>query len=192
MNTNIPLGLKIRALYLLFRAFRRFCQYLSFLGLKSKMSWAEFSLAVKILVRSMSRDNPDVILGIGIGGSITGATIAGNLGKPFLSFDREVEWNGSRDVSLLPPDFNEIWASEYLSGKKVLIVSAEIVSGQTITSSIDLINKYNPKEIFSCCIDFNPLTGNKAPNYYYTESKDIIQKPWRILSTYPNPDDNAR
>ena len=78
---------------------------------------------------------------------------------------------------------------ELFGGERILITGGTGYLGRTLAQEIV---KYNPKEIFTCCIDFNPLTRNKAPNYYYTESKDIIQKPWRILSTYPNPDYNTR
>ena len=41
------------------------------------------------------------------------------------------------------------------------------------------------------CIDWNPLATIR-PDYYYMTSDPAIQKPWRVLSTYSNPDDTSR
>ena len=192
MVTNIPPGIWIRILILCYKARNRISAFLGFLGMKTKLSWSEYDLSIKILAFPLSRFNPDIVVGVGVGGSILAATLAGNLGKPFLATDRDVDWDNERNVNLVDASITDE-RTQLLVHKKVLLTSAEIISGKTTKKLKEYVQQFNPKEIKVACIDYNPTAASEiTPDHCYLTSSRIIQKPWRILETYPGSDDNQR
>jgi len=135
---ELPPGLIVRLLWLLYRLIRTVKTFLSPFGIKPNLSWNEFNLAVKILVHRSSRFNPDIIVGVGVGGAITAATLAGNMNKRFISFDREVKWNSTREVTIFDDSISKN-RKENISGKKILLISAEIISGQSTKNVLNYL-----------------------------------------------------
>ena len=192
MLSNIPPGIWIRTLILCYKAKKFISVFLGFLGIKTKLSWFEYDLSIKILCFPLSRFNPDIVVGVGVGGSILAATIAGNLNKTFIAIDREVNWNNKRNVTLVDDPITDE-RKKLFANKKVILTSAEIISGKTTRKIKEYIEQFNPQEIKVACIDYNPIAASEiTPDYYYLTTSKIIQKPWRILKTYICPDDNQR
>ena len=192
MFCNIPLGIWIRILIICYKAKRFIRTFIGFLGITQKLSWTEYDLSIKILCFPVSRFNPDIIVGIGIGGSILGATIAGNINKRFIAIDREVNWDNKRNIDLVDASVTSE-RQNLFNNKKVLLASAEIISGMTTGEVKKYIQKFNPKEIKIACIDYNPISASEiTPDYYYLTTNKIIEKPWRILKSYSGGDDIQR
>lgn len=191
MFSNIPTGLWIRILILLYKAKNYIRIFLRFLGLTLKLSWSEFNLSIKIICFPVSRFNPDIVVGIGVGGTILGATIAGNLNKKFIAIDREANWNNERSVNLIDNSITEE-RIELMKSKRILLTSAEIVTGMTTKMAEEYVKKFNPTEIKIACIDYNPISSVITPDYYYLTTHEIIQKPWRLLKSYNSSEDNQR
>jgi hypoxanthine phosphoribosyltransferase len=191
--TDIPAGTWFRLLWISYKYIRKARSVLSvFIGTKPSLSWDEYDFAIKVIAFRSSRFNPDIVIGIGIGGTIAGATLAGNMNKKFFSIDREVEWNDFRQVKILDA-FATPKRKQLFVGKRVLIVSAEIISGQSTKAVYDYIMSMNPANIKTACIDFHQNSATYlTPDFYYIATKDIIQKPWRLLPGYTCPDDNPR
>jgi len=192
MFSNIPPSIWIRILMFCYKAKHFMTFFLGFLGVKQKISWFEYNLSIKILCFPISRFNPDIVVGVGVGGSILSATIAGNINKHFIAIDREVNWNNKRGVNLLDASLTDERKNLFVN-KKVLLTSAEIISGETTRKMKDYIQQFNPKEIKVACIDYNTIAASQiTPDYYYLTTTKIIQKPWRILKTYIGSDDIQR
>lgn len=192
MFSNIPPGFWIKFIFLCYKAKKYIRAFLGFFGLTRKLSWSEYDLSIKILCFPLSRFNPDIVVGVGVGGSILAATIAGNLNKKFIAIDREVDWNNERNVALVDAPITDE-RKKLFSNKKVILTSAEIISGKSTRKVKEYIEQFNPQEIKVACIDYNPIAASEiTPDYHYLTTYKIIQKPWRILKTYPCPNDNQR
>ncbi len=192
MFGNIPPGIWIRILIICYKAIRFIRIIIGILGITQKLSWSEYELSIKILCFPVSRFNPDIVVGIGIGGSILGATIAGNINKRFIAIDREVKWDNRRDVDLVDASITSE-RKKLFENKKVLLASAEIISGKTTIKVKKYILNFNPREIKIACIDYNPIGASEiTPDYYYLTTHKVIEKPWRILKSYVCPDDIQR
>ncbi|HEV2781346.1 MAG TPA: TIR domain-containing protein [Actinophytocola sp.] len=158
-----------------------------------KLSWEKFDHAISNLAHKLGPGSA-LFVGVGVGGTIVAATLAGNLSKSFLCFDREVVYDheNRRITSLLDSGVTRA-RRELVRGKRIVVVSAEIVSGATTELAIRLMEDLGAATISTCCIyAYEGRTVNV--DYFYRERRSggIVQMPWRILSSYVNPDDVAR
>ena len=158
-----------------------------------KLSWEKFDHAIANLAHKLSLD-VDVFVGVGVGGTIVAATLAGNLSKSFLCVDRDVKYDDQkrRVPSLLDSGVTSA-RRELVKGKRVVVVSAEIVSGATTELATELMEQLDAASIATCCIYAYEGRTIRA-DYFYRErrSDGIVQMPWRILRSYTNPDDLVR
>ena len=190
--TDVPVSMVLRLVLILYRAKWFVRPLLRQFGFRPKMSWKEVMCATRQLAPALSAYNPDLIIGVGVGGTIWAAILAGNLSdKSFVGIDREVTWSGgSREVRMTNMAcLEEI--RERITGKRILLVSGEIRSGQTLTLFKNHIKSFDPLEIRAASLDYSN-SATARPEYYYLCSQEVIQKPWRELDTYTNPDNGAR
>lgn len=189
----VPASVWKKLILLLYRAKWRLYPALRLFGLSSRMGWGEIDVATRALVAKISPWNPEVVVGVGVGGAIFGAILAGNLDDcPLIVTDRHVTWAANRRESrLMDSDVGEE-RTRLLHSKRVLLVHAEIVSGKTTERAIEYLCKFTLKEsVRIACTDFNEASSVR-PDYWYMRTQSIIQKPWRITQTYRNPDDGRR
>ena len=158
-----------------------------------KLSWDRFELAIRNLAYRLSLD-VDVLVGVGVGGTIVAATLAGNLNKPFLSLDREVLYDdrNRRTSALVDADVTRA-RRRLVEGKRVVVVSAEIVSGATTQLACRLMEGLGAASVSTCCI-YAYEGRTIGADYFYRERRGdgVVQMPWRILGSYTNPDDSVR
>jgi hypoxanthine phosphoribosyltransferase len=189
---NLPTGLWLRLILLLYKAKWVVYPLMRFFGSNARMSWGELTFATRVLVPQISSFNPDVVVGVGIGGTIFGAILAGNLDdKPLVALDRVVTWAANRRESSLVDRHDGPERQALFSGKRILLVHAEIVSGKTTERVLDYLKEFDPTEIRIACTDHSPASSVRS-NYSYMRASGIIQKPWRITQTYRSPDDGRR
>jgi hypoxanthine phosphoribosyltransferase len=164
-----------------------------FLAHEVTLSWEQFNAAIVKLAPDLVY-RTDIIVGVGVGGAIVGATLAGNLNKPFLCLDREVSYDASRlrTTSLIGAEWSQA-KRDLIRSKRVVVVSAEIVSGATTNLAMDLMRRFGAASVSTCCIYAYEERTVQA-DYFYRERRagGVVQMPWRILPSYSNPDDVIR
>jgi len=188
----LPPTIWLRLVWLFYRIMWVFRPLLRRFGIETKMSWKEVIFATKLLLPAIKSYGPDVIVGVGVGGGIWSALLAGSLHDlPFLVIDRQVRYDGNeRKVNLIGVAGVEANA-DLIREKKVLLVNAEVISGETIKLAKNLLNSLNPDQIRLGCLDFNTVSKVR-PDFAYVSHSGVIQKPWRAVPTYTNPDEPVR
>jgi hypoxanthine phosphoribosyltransferase len=158
-----------------------------------KLTWEKFDHAIAHLGRQMSA-YADLLVGVGVGGTIVASTLAGNLNRNFLCFDREVVYDAENHrISKLLDDSVTEGRRELVAGRRVVVVSAEIVSGATTDLATKLMQRLGAASVAICCV--YAYEGRTIDvDYFFRERRrdGIAQMPWRILDSYVNPDDLAR
>jgi len=145
-------------------------------------NWKEVDRLTKKLIRDIRDDLfvPDVIVGIGRGGSILGALLSGNLyvpdkkrNIPLLGVDRLYEWrNGERvEVENKMVDFSP------LRGKRVLLVAGDVLTGGTMTFFLHQIREAGAKEVRTACL-VKGVTAAYTPDYFGKEITGDFRMPW--------------
>jgi hypoxanthine phosphoribosyltransferase len=186
---DLQLSIKWRLLKLIYKQKWRFYPLLR-LFIAVKYSWLEVELAVAVLVRKTASYNPELIVGVGVGGAILAAMIAGNAeDRDFVVLDRKVQWNdGKRNVLL---NGSRALTSQNVKDKRILIVTAEVISGATMERSVELLLKRGAIQIKKACfVKLN--TSSFVPDYFVYSTSAIVQMPWRIMEEYHNPDQLIR
>nr|WP_319473698.1 phosphoribosyltransferase family protein [uncultured Sphaerochaeta sp.] len=150
-------------------------------------SWKDFDRQVKSIIRQMRKDGfyPDIIVSIGRGGAIVGATISGNLHHcerkapkdseniTILGCDRVYEWkNGQRiEVGNAMVDFSPI------TGKKVLVVASDVMTGGTMKRFLEQLREVNPSVIRTSCL-VKGVTASFSPDYVGKVIPGDFKMPW--------------
>ncbi len=174
------------------------------LGFKIRTSWGEIKHYLLTIESDFAKLGITLAIGTGVGGGILAALVIGNLAQPnavVCVTDRQEKYvDGKREAQLraLP---SEREMSELVTGKIVVAVAAELVSGQTTKLLMEEIGRYKPARIFTLCIDWHE--GSEVmPDFYHnyiasgaaaTKNRyKIIQKPWRISPSYLSGDAKQR
>lgn len=148
---------------------------------RGHITWKTVERGVVKLIKLIREDNfqPDVIVGLGRGGSIIGALLSGNLGViPFTAIDRRYHWESKkRSVSIL--DFGPIT----LENKRVLLATAEPYTGETLRAAVEYLQSRKPTETKVASLCKCEIT-TMVPHYYAFEIKSVEHVPWRILPAY--------
>jgi len=190
--THVPPSIWLRLVLLFYKMVWIFRPLLRHLGIELKMSWNEVIFATRLLLPQIAGYGPQVVVGVGVGGAIWGAVLAGSLHDlPLVVVDRRVSRKkNARHVELIGKGAitNN---SDLISGKKLLLVNAEMISGQTILTAKELVESLQPDDIKLACIDFNTISSVR-PDFAYASHNGVIQKPWRRVKTYTNPDEPVR
>ncbi len=146
-----------------------------------KISWAQVEKGVVSLKEKLIKDNyiPTLIVGIGRGGSITGALISGCLGHlPVLVIDRVYDWSGDYRKEAL---FENIRLNKNL--EKVLLVAGELHTGGTAKTYKDYFESIGAGEV-----KFLSFMTEKYPNlranYYIESNNSDLRLPWMLTQNY--------
>ena len=145
-------------------------------------SWRSVRVAVQNLVKQMSIAGfqPDLIIMYGRGGAIFGGLLAGNLGNlPVISIDREVIDNeGTTETNLI-----HTYSLRSIEGKKVLLVTGEVATGVQLADAKKAVLKKKPSELKTASY-YVCETSSTFPDFYWKETKNIIDVPWRFGKSY--------
>ena len=130
----------------------------------------------RILAERMRKDNyvPTIIVGIGRGGAVFGSFLSYNLSQvPIFVMDRAYSWQKKREDSVMfdfdiPPRFMD----------KVLLVSGEIHSGNTMNTFEAYLREMGAKEIRVSSF-YLQNTSTYVPQYNRTKGSGIPLMPWQ-------------
>ncbi len=151
-------------------------------SIPSFSSWRSVRIAVQKLAKQMSISgfNPEIVVMYGRGGAIFGGLLAGNLGNlPVISIDREVIYNvGTTETNLIHTN-----SLHNVAGKRALLVTGEVVTGSQLTSAKIAVTKENPAELRTASY-YVCETSSTYPDFYWRETKQIINVPWRFGKSY--------
>lgn len=145
-------------------------------------NWRTVRTAVKKIAKNMSIDgfHPEIVVMYGRGGAIFGGLLAGNIGNlPVVSIDREVlDSEGTTETRLIHTN-----ALANVKNRKVLMVTGEVATGNQLAAALRAVKKSQPSELKSASY-YVVETSSTYPNYYYRETKSIIDVPWRFWKSY--------
>lgn len=147
-----------------------------------KISWSQVEKGVLSLKEQLIKDNyvPTLIVGIGRGGSITGALLSGCLGHvPVLVIDRVYDWSGDYRKEQL---FEDIKLNKNL--EKVLLVAGELHTGGTAKTYKEYFKNIGAEEVRFLTFITEKYSNFKA-NYHYIESDNPeLRLPWMLTKEY--------
>jgi hypoxanthine phosphoribosyltransferase len=147
---------------------------------RKAVSWHHVDKLVVELVNEIERRSfaPDLIVGVGRGGALIAAMIATNLeGRIELAcVDTEGNFDeaGRKHVLLRHPE-----NLPDVSGKHVLVVVAELYSGQDMRDAIDYLESHNARRIETLAVLAGP-SSNVRPDYVGQVTKHEPLAPWRL------------
>lgn len=147
---------------------------------RKAISWRRIDKLVVGLVKEIEERNfdPDLILGVGRGGSLIAAMVATNIeGRVELScIDTAVEHDemGRKHVKLRNPE-----RLPDLTGRHVLVVVAELYSGQDMRDAINFLETRKPAELKSLAVLTGP-SSNVRPTFVGLQTKHEPRAPWRL------------
>jgi hypoxanthine phosphoribosyltransferase len=117
-----------------------------------KLSWTQIERGIADLTNIITNKNfdPDMIIGVGKGGSIIAGMLSTKLGyKPVFHVDRQVNFRQNDGQ----PEGVKIISSEIpITNKKVLLVNGESYSGWTIGEVKKILLEKNPQTIMTAAI----------------------------------------
>lgn len=152
------------------------------LNLKN-FSWSDVDKYAKIVIKKISCDYfvPDVIVGIGRGGSIFGSILSGNINTPchkernipILGVDRLYEWDHGERVEIE----NKMVDFAPLGGKKVLLVAGDVLTGGTMKFYVHQLEQINPSELKTACL-VKGVAATFQPDYFGKEIPADFNMPW--------------
>ena len=146
-------------------------------------SWCSVEKGVLTIRRKIKESgwDPDIVIGLGVGEAVVGAMLAGSLGrKKFITIDRRYKWErGVRktfvdtptDLKLNPPP------------QKVILVTGEIYTGETIKLAIDYVNSKISSELKTAAM-YVSENSDYYPDFYAYLIDKRVNPPWR-LKGYP-------
>jgi len=149
---------------------------------RRRFGWKQVGALVKKMIGEMQARSykPDLVLGVGRGGSILAGMLAGNLGHlPLAVLDTVLEHpNGISQVKFRFPD-----SCPTLKGKRVLLVVGELYSGEDLRHAIRFAERQHPLEIKSASLLTHPAASVK-PDFVGLVSAKPLSAPWRISDEY--------
>ncbi len=144
--------------------------------------WKEVDKLTKNLIKQISDDMfvPDIIVGIGRGGSILGALFSGNLHVPdkkknitLLGIDRIYEWHNGERIEIK----NKMIDLSPLKNKKILLVAGDVLAGGTMKFFLHQIEAVGVELIKTACL-VKSVTASYQPDYYGKEISGDFRMPW--------------
>jgi len=148
-----------------------------------RFSWNDVDKYSKLIIKKIDKDSfvPDVIVGIGRGGSIIGSILSGNIivpppkvrNIPVLGVDRLYEWRDGERVEVE----NKMIDFSPLAGKKVLLIAGDVLTGGTMKFYIRQLEKANVAELKTGCL-VKGVTSALQPDYFGKEIPADFNMPW--------------
>lgn len=147
---------------------------------RKAISWRRVDRLVVELVQEIERHNftPDLIIGVGRGGALIAAMLATNLeGRIELAcIDTEVteDGQGRKHVILRRPE-----SLPAMADRHVLVVVAELYSGQDMRDAINYLDEQHPAEVRTLAVLRGP-SSNVRPTFVGVQTTHEPLAPWRL------------
>jgi hypoxanthine phosphoribosyltransferase len=149
---------------------------------RRRFGWKQVASLVRSMIDEMRGRgySPDLVLGIGRGGSILAGMLAGNLGHlPLAVLDTVLEHpDGVSRVRFRFPD-----CCPSLKDKNVLIVVGELYSGEDMRHAIDYVRRRHPHDIKTAALLTHPAASVR-PDFIGFRSAKPLSAPWRMTDAY--------
>lgn len=154
-----------------------------------RLSWKFAEKAVKKITGEIIADDfsPTLIVGIGRGGAIMGALFSGSFGhRPVVVVDRKYTWKeGDRlDDMIFPVEIPK----DFL--KRVLVVSGEVHSGNTMKLYCEYLKKLGAKSLRRATLYYEEGATVKVEYKGLESTKKNILMPWMFTRQYIRADRN--
>ena len=145
--------------------------------------WHSVERGVLVIRRKIKESGwePDIVIGLGCGGAVVGAMLAGSLGrKRIFVIDRRHKWQKGKRKTFVdtPADFR--FVSEY---KKALLISGEVCSGETMKLAVQHLQSKIRFALKTAAMYVCEDT-NFYPDFYIYLVKERVKPPWRVKG-YP-------
>ena len=147
---------------------------------RKAISWRRIDKLIVDLVHEIENENfnPDLIIGVGRGGSLVAAIIATNLeGRIEMAcVDTHVKEDplGRKHVVLRRPG-----KLPNVRDRHVLVVVAELYSGQDMRDALNYLQKQEPANLRSLAVLVGP-SSNVRPSFIGVPTKHQPLAPWRL------------
>ena len=149
-----------------------------------RFSWSEFDRLARRMVKLIRADryHPEVIVTIGRGGAILGSVLSGNLhistkmdrrNIPIVGYDRLYQWDAGQR-SEIP---NRMVELAPLKGKDVLLVAGDVLTGRTMASFLEQLQKVHPRSIKTACLA-QGVTSALNADYVGKRITGSFEMPW--------------
>lgn len=158
-----------------------------YLALPGLRTWRSVTKGVRKIVKLLRRQEfkPEIIVCLGRGGCVFGGLLAGNIGiVPIIGIDREVISEGKdKKVELIHTE-----ALSKLKGKKVLLVSGEVVTGTDLRTARKELEKQTGDTALVRTASYTVCKSTaEYPDFYVKETRSPTNAPWRLLASYIRP-----
>ena len=149
---------------------------------RRRFGWKQVTKLVREMLADMRTRGytPDLVLGVGRGGSILAGMLAGNMGHlPLAVLDTVLEHpRGVSRVEFRFPD-----SCPALRDKNVLIVVGELYSGEDLRHAIEFVQRRHPREIKTASLLTHPAASVR-PDFIGFQSAKPLSAPWRMTDAY--------
>jgi len=149
---------------------------------RRRFGWKQVTKLVRDMLTDMRTRGytPDLVLGVGRGGSILAGMLAGNMGHlPLAVLDTVLEHpHGVSHVEFRFPD-----CCPALRDKNVLIVVGELYSGEDLRHAIEFVQRRHPREIKTASLLTHPAALVR-PDFIGFQSAKPLSAPWRMTDAY--------
>lgn len=149
---------------------------------RRRFGWKQVTKLVRDMLTDMRTRGytPDLVLGVGRGGSILAGMLAGNMGHlPLAVLDTVLEHpHGVSHVEFRFPD-----CCPALRDKNVLIVVGELYSGEDLRHAIEFVQRRHPREIKTASLLTHPAASVR-PDFIGFQSAKPLSAPWRMTDAY--------
>ena len=149
---------------------------------RERLSWRSVEDGIRSTIKAMNLKSysPDVIIGIGRGGSIVGAMLAGNLGHvPFFALDTILSRSNGVTIAkaryeVLPPNVTEL---------KIMLTIGDLYSGADLLAAIEMLERKGAKQLTTMALFSHAVTSIR-PDYVGRELSKPLNAPWRLTDSY--------
>jgi hypoxanthine phosphoribosyltransferase len=149
---------------------------------RRRFGWKQVAALVRKMLAEMQSQGyePDLVLGVGRGGSILAGMLAGNLGHlPLAVLDTVIDHSeGISKVTFRFPD-----SCPTLHDQRLLVVVGELYSGEDLRHAIEFVRQRHPHEVKTASLLTHPAASVR-PDFIGLESSKPLSAPWRISDQY--------
>ena len=147
-----------------------------------RYTWKNAEKIVNQMIHNMNEDgfSPSLICGIGRGGAILGAMISGILDhRPLVVLDRVYEWTDDQRTDYI---YEELPLEKDLD--KILLITSEVYSGNTIRLFYQYLQKIGGKEIKKAAFYYRKGSTEKVDYIGIEGTKSNFRFPWMFNNKY--------
>jgi len=149
---------------------------------RRRFGWKQVDRLVLKLIEEMRARGfrPDLVIGVGRGGAIVAAMLAGNMGHlPLVVLDTILEHEeGVSTVTFRFPD-----SCPPVRDRTVLAVVGELYSGEDLRHAIQFIARRHPRELKTASLLTHPAASVR-PEFIGLLSDKPLTAPWRLTDAY--------